>query len=81
MLLIFLPNLGMGGSDSTVPIITPDCFVGFIGTLVDPAMEPCGFVGAISENNGFNGSIDASSAGFVGAMSDENGYIGDLCDD
>ncbi len=60
---------------------SPDCFVGFIGTLTDPVMDPCGFIGSISSQNGFNGTLDASNKGLIGSMSDTNGYSGDLCND
>jgi len=60
---------------------TPDCFTGFIGTLVDPDNDAIGFIGAISEQNGFTGSIDSTSLGLIGAMTDSNGYTGDLCND
>jgi hypothetical protein len=94
MLLIFLPNLGMGGSPAS-----DTCYVGFIGAL---SYLPAGFVGAITDYHAetgavnyisanFIGPLDFIDAGFVGkitdespeigAITDESGFEGDICDD
>jgi len=78
-MLAWLLNLAIGGSEAATP--SPDCFTGFIGTLVDPDNDAIGFIGAISEQNGFSGSIDSTSLGLIGAMTGSNGYTGDLCND
>ena len=60
---------------------TPDCYAGFIGTITDPLIDPCGFIGSISDSAGFTGSIDATNAGFTGSISDKNGFNGSICND
>ena len=37
--------------------LTPDCFVGFIGTIVEPVNEPIGFIGSIFNMRVFEGDI------------------------
>lgn len=59
---------------------TPDCFIGFIGTIID-ADEALGFVGTITDTTAFVGSIDATDAGFNGTITDINGFRGDICHD
>ena len=60
---------------------TPDCFVGFIGAITDPVMEPCGFIGALTDTTGLIGSVDDTSLGLIGAMTDTSGFEGDICND
>ena len=36
---------------------TPDCYVGFIGAIVEPVNEPVGFIGSISGIRVFEGRI------------------------
>ena len=60
---------------------TPDCFVGFIGAITDPVMEPCGFIGAMTDTTGLIGSVDDTGLGLIGAMTDTSGFEGCLCID
>jgi len=36
---------------------TPDCFIAFIGDIVEPVDEPIGFIGTILETRAFTGDI------------------------
>ena len=37
--------------------LTPDCFVAFIGTIVEPVNDPIGFIGSIFDIKSFEGAI------------------------
>jgi hypothetical protein len=79
MLLIFLSNFGMGGSDSTVPIITPDCYLAADGAITDSPSSDIAANGAIVGFIAANGAIDATDIAAAGAIRDTNAADGDLC--
>lgn len=72
-------SVGTWADSSSEP--TADCYIGFIGTITDPALYPCGFIGSISDENGFIGIIEEIDRGFIGSISDTNGFNGSICDD
>ena len=64
----------------SAPPPSPDCFIGFIGTI-EFDNSGVGFIGTIGDSNGFSGSIGATGEGFIGTMDDNNGFRGDICHD
>lgn len=59
---------------------SPDCVVGFIGTITPPIGEAVGFVGTIHPLIAFNGTIDDNDLGFIGTIYDTKAFKGDICD-
>lgn len=77
LLLVFLPNVGMGGSEPSPP--TEDCFIGFNGPItVDDTI--LAFQGLITDTIGFAGLINDDPVALVGLITDTRGFEGEVCD-
>ena len=37
--------------------LTPDCYVGFVGAIIEPVNDPIGFIGSIFNIKTFEGNI------------------------
>lgn len=81
-MLTWILNLLFGASEAAAPAPpTPECFVAFIGAIVDPAVSPVAFIGAITDTTGFTGAITDPDLVFIGTITDITGFTGDICND
>ena len=78
-MLLWVLNLLFGASEAAAP--SPDCFVAFVGTIVDPAVNPAAFTGTITGITAFTGTITDPNLIFIGTITDTTGFNGDICDD
>lgn len=57
------------------------CYVAFIGTIIDPALDAVVFDGTITDTLALLGTIGTNEKSFLGTITDTHATIGNICNE